>query len=202
MNKLFEIKYSIFEDDKEKFKSMSLEEFEDEFTNIYGMFTIISDGNKFIQYLDEENKFLLETRRMFSELINVYFDGLIYIVNHLDEYPLFYLKYIENRTTWLEVLVEEKEILISEVERDWTHEMNNGLDCIVTTQSKLFNIRTYKTWGNIRIEKEKFKSELNEKLFLFLCEIKSQNQSILKSKIFNEQIIYLYDNGIDILANW
>ncbi|WP_027625597.1 hypothetical protein [Clostridium lundense] len=201
MNKVFEIKYFIFEDDKEDFSIMSLEEFEREFTNIYGMFTVIFDGNKFISYLDEENECPLEARRVFSELINAYFDGLIYIVSHLEEYSFFYLKYIENSTTWLKFSVKETEILVSEIEINWNQEMNNGLKNIVTTHSELFNTPIQETWGDVRLKKEIFKAEVTDKLFSFISEIKSTNQNILKSKIFSEQIRYLYNSGLDIISN-
>lgn len=201
MGKLFEIKYSIFEDDKEEFSSMRLKEFESEFTDIYGMFTIIFGDNEFIPYLDEENEFPLEVRQGFSELINVYFDGLVYIVNHLEEHPFFYLKYIENSTTWLKISVEEKEILASEIEIDWNPEMNSGLKGIVTTHSDLFITPLKEKWGDVAVAKEIFKAEVTEKLFSFISEIKSVNQSVLKSKIFEEQIKYLRNNGLNIIFN-
>ncbi|WPC41183.1 hypothetical protein [Clostridium sp. JS66] len=201
MSKLFEIKYSIFEDHKEELRSMSLEEFESEFTNIYGMFTLIFDGNEFIPYLDGENEFPLEVRQGFSELINEYFDGLIYIVSHLEEYPFFYLKYIENDTTWLKISVEEKKMLVSEIEIDWNTEMNNGLKGIVTTNSELFDTPLQEKWGNVEVEKDIFKAKVTEKLFSFISEIKSANQNVLKSKIFDKQIRYLRTNGLDIILN-
>ncbi len=199
MSELFKIKYSIFEDDIEEFRNMKLEEFEKEYTHIYGMFTLVFGGNQFIQYLDEEDQYPLEAKHIFSELITTYFDALIYITDHLDDFEYLYLKYIENRSTWLELHVEENEILVSSLKVGWDVEMNNELKNSVSTERGFFESPKEIEWDNVRIRKDKFKIELNESLYNFLKEIKAVNQSILSSKLFSKQLEYLHSQGKELL---
>lgn len=97
--------------------------------------------------------------------------------------------------------IEEKEIVVSEMEINWNQQMNNELKGIVSIQAELFNNSIQETWGNVRLEKEAFKVEITDKLYSFINEISSVNYNLLKSKIFGEQIRYLYNNGININFN-
>ncbi|MFD3156332.1 hypothetical protein ACFIJ5_05650 [Haloimpatiens sp. FM7330] len=200
MNKLFEIKYSIFENHKEEFKNMTLEEFEKDYNDIYGMFTLIFDGNKFIAYLDNEEEFSLETRSVFSELIPSYFDALIYIIKNLDNFPCLFLKYIENSTTWLRLDIKETEIIASEIEIEWNNEMNTGFSNSVSKRVELFEKINEKSWGDISISKNLFKEEVIKKLYSFIQEINDVNPSLLRSRVFSKHIEFLQDNGIEIIS--
>lgn len=173
------IKYEIFEDDVEDLRKIDLVTFDEEYSEIYGNFTVIIDEEEFIPYPSDTDS--LSDKRFYSELILTHFSLLNQVLKLINKEDYIALKYVENSTDWLEFKVKKDSLIISFLNYDERNIPSNRLIC---TNERFFKRAKYGLIKQRIVSKNNFENELKEKTSIFLEEIKRINPSILKSKSF------------------
>ncbi|AIQ59281.1 hypothetical protein [Paenibacillus borealis] len=178
MYPVFEIKYELFEDQIEELRTIDIVEFDKEWHQIYGPFTVIVDGHEFIAYPSPDMP--LSAKMIYSELILTHFYLLIDACNSLNSYKYIALKYVENCWTWLEIQVDDEVLILSEKNDEIPYKY------LIQTNKSLLENAPYGSFANIRIHKSDFVNEIRAKIVEFIKEIQAINSELLKSVYFSK----------------
>ncbi|WP_053366297.1 hypothetical protein [Bacillus sp. FJAT-27245] len=176
---MLKVKYEIFEDYKEELKGIELSKFDEEYHQIYGLFTITIGEQDFIPY--PSGDIPLSAKKSYSELLLSHFELLNEVVKFLSEYDYVALKYIEDSWSWLEFVKMEGDLVkISELEYEI-----DSLKSLVSTDSTLLKGAKFGSIKEVSVSKEELVKEIKQTTKLFTEEIKCINPMLLKSKCFS-----------------
>ncbi|GGG73332.1 hypothetical protein [Paenibacillus radicis (ex Gao et al. 2016)] len=188
MEARFEIKYEIFEDDVAEIETIDVNTFDIDFQEIYGIFTLVIDGQDLIPYppLDVP----LSAKRSFSELILTHFGLLIDVYHCLKSHDYAALKYIEDSSTWLEIKVEGEQYRLSELNYDLSPRGS-----FIHTNQEQFKEAKKESIIDVCISKYEFENELKRKLKRFIRDIEKINMSLLESRCFSKVLKFYQDHN-------
>ncbi|GMQ57182.1 hypothetical protein AN1V17_15770 [Vallitalea sediminicola] len=190
---MFNIKFKVFDEDLNEMKVMNLEEFEREFTSIYGNYCMSVEGEGYPYYLPDK---LIFSNFEDSQLIDVHLNSLIYVVENLNKYDSFFIKYVENSVTWLLIQKQGNIILLSEIRKLYTVEMNNHLKGgYVITNKEFFN-EVELIWGPISINLDEFVDEVINATHILFKVIGEVNQQFQRSCVMNKVFSFVNKTNV------
>ncbi|ASA22400.1 hypothetical protein [Paenibacillus donghaensis] len=175
---IFEIKYELFEDDVEELKTIDVPTFDKEWHQIYGLFTIVIDGQELFPYPTQNMP--LSAKKTYSELILTHFKLLVDVYNTLKSSDYVALKYVENPWTWLEIQADNDNLVLNELKYEIV-----PLESLICTDKFLLKDAPYDSFSNVKIHKNDFFSEIRNKIINFVLDIQAINSEILASAYFS-----------------
>lgn len=154
---MINIKFKVFDEDIKEMQNLSKENFQKEYTSIYGNYCMVVNNNGYpLLYPDD----LIYSDLEVSELISTHINSLITVYNNLDTYNSVYIKYVENSHSWLQVKRVNEVLYISDIVREYEDEMNNYLvDGYALLEDRFFN-DVEVVWGEIKVFIDEFRQEV------------------------------------------
>lgn len=173
---MFELTFKIL-DSVDELKNIDLVEFEHEYANNIRGFLLLNFNGKTFGYLEENLP--PGIGGINEELLVTWFDLLNDVVKKLifEKQPYIALKYIENSSTWLEFLVNEKGSLVVSL-----LEVEPCLGSRSVFTDKPFDAWTYGAWNNVEISMDEFTHEVISKTKNLINSVNNINPALLKSK--------------------
>ncbi|MED4781958.1 hypothetical protein [Brevibacillus choshinensis] len=180
---MFNIKFKIVDDNYEKYRNIDINEFDEVYGDIEGLFQLTFEGNQ-IGFYDDDFPFG-------QEWIVNWLEHLLLIITKIRETGYLAYRLPETRNLWLEFVIKEKTILVSLVEDVDRRELTNLFSLKPLQEFK------YGNWSKVEIPILGFKKEVISKTNEFLTQIKELNPEFLRSKTIT-QLIRLRDRCLHL----
>ncbi|MTI48425.1 MAG: hypothetical protein FH761_11325 [Firmicutes bacterium] len=185
---MMNIKFKVFDEHLNEMKEMTLEDFEREFTSIYGNYCMVVNNEGYPCYFPDE---LIYSDIEISELIDSHLNSLVFVVENISKYDAFFITYVENSFTWLSIKKEGNTLQVSEISKYYTQDMNKYFKGgYVLTNKKFFN-EVEVIWGPVSISVDEFIEEVISATQKLVKIIGGVNTQFLRSRVMNKMFDFV-----------
>lgn len=168
---MFEIDFRVV-DDFDMLSSISMLEFDEEWTDIEGFFSLNFDGNVYGYFHDNE----LQEYETGPELLTLWFSLLLETIEQLHQNGYIALKVIETNETWLEFRIEDQFLVVSLARQ----KVNLSNEYLITEDRLYF---TYPNWKDVRITYEDFENEVRNKTLQYIAKLRDINKNLVETRV-------------------